>query len=348
MMDDNTKISSKKYKTIGELLKAPIKSIILVSINEKNSIIKTYLFEWLYLNYYGKKKMIGNLTTRIKNISNKPCYYYLVKNIFDNIDILNKNKKTKHILNNSCINFIKTLHTIDPSLCGTLLDYLIRRIICEKTNKEFRDTRALLQLLNTDDMISISDDGGNEFVFDKLPINIKDSYERTKDTKFYKSENILIEIFITSLCHTFSFAVPNQANVTDIINLIQNTPNITEIFYVPLSQFCVDLFSEESNILLNPALGFEISLLDNKRIPSDCDLVINDILYDIKCTKKDSSVYEILQLLGYASLLTFFPKFDSKINNISIINLLQGYIINYDISYITTEQMINYLKILTN
>lgn len=54
-MDNNTKIKSKKYKTIGELLQAPIKSITLVSINEKDTNIKTYLFEWLYLNHYGKK-----------------------------------------------------------------------------------------------------------------------------------------------------------------------------------------------------------------------------------------------------------------------------------------------------
>ena len=46
-MDNDTKITSKKYKTLGELLQAPIKSIILVSVKEKDSNVKTYLFEWL-------------------------------------------------------------------------------------------------------------------------------------------------------------------------------------------------------------------------------------------------------------------------------------------------------------
>jgi hypothetical protein len=345
-MDNNTKITSKKYKTIGELLQAPIKSIILVSINEKDSNIKTYLFEWLYLNHYGKKGIIGNLTSRIKNISNKPCYYYIVKNVFDNIDILQHNKTTKQILNSDCINFIKNLHIIEPSLTGTFVDYLMRRIICEKTSQPFYDSRAERECNFTHISVSSND---KEFVFSKLPISMNVSYKNAKDTTIYKTENILLEIFITSLSHTLAFCgTPNQEKVKNIINLIQNTHNIIELFFTPLKQFCVNLLlNDENNILLNPALGFQIPLLDNKNIPSDCDLVINDTLYDIKCTCGDNSIYEILQLLGYSSLLSCVPKFSKKINNISIINLLQGYIINYDISYITTEQMINYLKFLT-
>jgi|AntAceMinimDraft_1070359.scaffolds.fasta_scaffold341773_1 hypothetical protein len=42
-MESLTLITSKKYKTLGELLKSPIKSIILVSNNEKNEDIKAYM-----------------------------------------------------------------------------------------------------------------------------------------------------------------------------------------------------------------------------------------------------------------------------------------------------------------
>ena len=106
--------------------------------------------------------------------------------------------------------------------------------------------------------------------------------------------------------------------------------------------------NETQNILLNPALGYPIELLDNKKILADCDLVINNYLYDIKCTTGENSVYEILQLLGYASLLNCnSTKFHNKVDNVSIINLLQGYIVNYDISYITKDQMVNYLRFLT-
>lgn len=346
-MDNNTKITSKKYKTIGELLQAPIKSIILVSINEKDNNVKTYLFEWLYENYYSKKEMYGSLTNRIKNINNKPCYYYIIKNVFNNIDILQHNKQTKQILNDDCLNFIKKLHNIEPSLTGTFLDYLMRRIICEKTNNSFYDSRAEIECNCVAFRASISCND-KEFIFNKLPITMNDSYKNTKNTTLYKTENILLEIFITSLSHILAFCgIPNQDKVNNIINLIQNTSNIIKLFYLPLKQVCIELLRNQTDILLNPALGFQIPSLDNKSIPSDCDLVINDVLYDIKCTCGDNSIYEILQLLGYASLLSCVPKFTKKINNISVINLLKGYMINYNISYITIEQMINYLKVLT-
>ena len=462
-MDSLTLITSKKYKTIGELLKSPIKSIILVSNNEKNEEIRSYLYDWLYKNHYSKIKMVGNLTTRIKNISNKPCYHYIMKECFNKIDYSNFNKTTKKILNDECIQFIKTMHSIDSSLTGTFFDYLVRRIICEITKKTFHDSRAEGQIHNdnkinlildneevwtyirnddfnswavfkepsikSDKIISIDQcdnfivkDKKNEWLnieyrnyngwiryripncvdfankeFDKneyienkyiqrvepntsthicshgcirrfekcvfhgkLPdyvpackldecLNI--CYEKSENTELYASINIMIELFITSISHTISFGgCPEQNKVNEILDLIKSTTNIEDVFYLPLKNLCQELVKENEtpNILLNPALGYPIELLDNKKIPADCDLVINNYLYDIKCTTGENSVYEFLQLLGYASLLNCnSTKFHNKVDNISIINLLQGYIVNYDISYITKDQMVNYLRFLT-
>lgn len=454
-------ITSKKYKTIGELLKSPIKSIIQVSNNEKNDVIKLYLYDWLYKNHYSSIKMTGNLTTRIKNISNKPCYYYIMKECFNNIDC-SKFKTTKNILNNECIEIIKIMHSIDSSLTGTFLDYLVRRIICEITQQTFYDSRAESQIynnnqinliLNNEDVWTfiINDDFnlwsvfknpstkseciigitcGDNFIvkakknewlnieykdytgwvrylipkcvdfankeFDendyienkyiqrvepntsphicshgcirrfeklvfhgKLPNYIPECkiyeclnicYEKSKNTELYASIDIMKELFITSLSHTISFGgCPEQNKVNKILGLIKSTTNIEDVFYLPLKKMCKELVKENetSNILLNPILGFQIPALNNKNIPSDCDIVINDILYDMKCTRGDNSIYEILQLLGYTSLLNCVPQLNKKINKMSIINLLQGHIVNYDISYITTAQMVNYLKILT-
>jgi hypothetical protein len=514
-MDSLTLITSQKYKTIGELLKSPIKSIIQVSNNEKNEDIKSYLYEWLYKNHYSKIKMIGNLTKRIRNISNKPCYYYIMKECFNNIDVLQYNKTIKQILNDECIDFtqfteasthvelrdmdnieneqqlhttkvaskdyfqfIKTMYSIDSSLTGTFLDYLVRRIICEITQKTFYDRRAECQINNNNEINMILDEevwtfipnddfnlwdvhkkpsiksdhitsinqGDNfivknkknewlnieyrnyngwiryripncvdfvnkEFYYNKYIENkyiqrvepntsrhicsygckrrfveytdteddvllsaeckldecVNICYEKSKNTKLYPSVKIMKELFITSLTHTISFGwCPKQNKVNQILDLIKFTNNIEEVFYLPLKNMCEELVKkkkssnirrlpprvcsgallEQPNILLNPSLGYRIELLDNKNIPADCDLVINNYLYDIKCTCGKNSVYEMLQLLGYASLLNCSSSFN-KVDNISIINLLQGYIVSYDISYIKKDQMVNYLRFLT-
>jgi hypothetical protein len=334
-MDSNTQITSKKYKTIGNLLKAPIKSIIIVANNEPNKIIQEYLYDWLYENYYSKKSMIGNLTMRIKNIGNKCCYNYLMKNVFNNTDILNKNKTTENILTLDCINIIKQLHSIEPSLTGVYLDYLLRRIICELINKNFNDSR--------------SDHQDIELMINNLSISIKECYKKAKDITLYKSQDILVEIFITSLSHTYAFGgIPNEDKLKTILEILQNTTNFIEIFFIPLKILCSNIIKNNTDILLNPALGgYEIPQI-NASIPSDCDLVVNNTLFDIKCTKGDNSIYEIFQLLGYSSLLNNNQRYNKHIDNIQIINLLQGFTTNYDISYITNEEMINYLRILTH
>jgi len=389
-MDSLTVITSKKYKTLGALLNAPFRSIIGASNNEKNENIKSYLYEWLYKNYYSSKKMGGNLTTRIKIISNKPCYYYIMKECFNNMDVLQLNKITKTILNDECIQFIKILHSVSSSLTGTFLDYLVRRIICEITQNPFHDRRASRLIDKDNDIIHNLDteEDKEQYIVNKyiqrveygtdshicshgcirkfeqtvfynsMPDCIPECkfdkcvnlcYEKITNTEMYSSVDIMEEIFISSLSHSIEFGgCPNQSNVNEILNLIKHTTNIEEIFYLPLRQLCLNLLKENPNVLLNPALGHQIELLDNKNIPADCDLVINNYLYDIKCTSGEKSVYEILQLLGYASLLNCISRFNNnKVDNISIINLLQGYIVNYDISYITKDQMVNYLRVLT-
>lgn len=301
--------------------------------------------------------MLGNLTTRIKNISNKPCYHYIMKECFNNVDVLEFNKTKKSILNEKCIQFIKILHSVSASLTGTFLDYLMRRIICEITQVLFYDSRASKHALNSKDISSVTWVENDEFIgfeYDgirktHLPLNMLESYNKTQDTMLYKTHNIVVEIFISSLSHSLAFGgCPKQEDIDKMVNLLQNDNIGIEKLIIPLQQLCLDLLNKNSNVLLNPALGYSIELLDNKSIPSDCDLVINNYLYDIKCTSGEKYVYEILQLLGYASLLNCNSKFiKNKVDNISIINLLQGYIVNYDISFITKEQMINYLRILT-
>ena len=117
---------------------------------------------------------------------------------------------------------------------------------------------------------------------------------------------------------------------------------------MPLKKLCESLLTNSDDILLNPALGFEMTFLNNNVIPADCDLVVNDVVYDIKCTNSKKHIYEVFQLLGYAALLRCKTNNNRMINVISTINLLQGSMTLYDIKNISSDQMIDYLKILTN
>src|SRR5688500_3562122 len=104
-MNDQTPLSSKKYKTVGNLLKAPIKSIIFVTGYEKNDKVREYLCDWLFQNHYGKIHMSGILTWRVKQIANKPCYQYIIKNCFDGVDFMHTRRTTTSILNDCCTSF---------------------------------------------------------------------------------------------------------------------------------------------------------------------------------------------------------------------------------------------------
>jgi len=362
-MNPDTQLTSKKYKTLGALLVAPIKSIILVSGKERNKEVRDYLCSWLYINHYGNKPMVGNLTQRVMNLDNIPCYQYIIKNVFNNIDILKYNKSIRYILNPSCILFIKKIHSIEPRLNGSFLDYLIRRMICDLLDKDFQDTRAthVCQKIipvkgekkeDKQKEDKHKEDKQKDEKKEELNIlieSISTSYAKCKNTSLYKSD-ILKDIFMTSLSHSIYFGwQPDKIKIDAIINLLSDG---YEILIDSLKVLCEILLQRgtdgllQSDVLLNPDLGYNIPEL-NKSIPADCDLIINNIVYDIKCTKDIGSIYELLQLLGYSALVDCSPSLNKRIEHVSIVNLLQGCIVSYDITAFNKEHMLNYIRILT-
>jgi len=353
-MNPDTQLSSKKYKTLGALLVAPIKSIILVSGKERNKEVRDYLCSWLYLNHYGNKPMVGNLTQRIMNLDNIPCYQYIVKNVFNNIDILKYNKSFRYILNPSCILFIKKIHSIEPRLNGSFLDYLIRRMICDLLDRDFHDTRAT-HVCQKIIPVNDEDKQKEEKAEQKEDLNvliesISTSYTKCKNISLYKSKDILKDIFITSLSHSIYFGwQPSQIKIDSILNLLSDgyeilTDSLKVLCEILLERGVDDLIHRD--ILLNPDLGYNIPEL-NKSIPADCDMIINNIIYDIKCTKDIGGIYELLQLLGYSALVDCSPSLNKRIEHVSTVNLLQGCIVSYDITAFNKEHMLNYLRILT-
>lgn len=398
VIDESIVIKSKKYKTIGDLKKAGIRSMIQVTARMDWCIGRDYLDKWLWDTYYSKKEMLGNLTMRIDNISNSICYREIMKRCFNNVDILS-NSKTKEILPKSTIDLITELHAISPSMLGTFIDYLMRRIISELTGKLFEDRRSsrsginhickstinyeekslseLKELCNGSDVYMKHDDCGKikwtlsemdkeemiEYLNTKAD-NCKFSIEclnkcvlphcqhlcyiKTKNILEYKTKDIIVEIFITSLFHSEAFGrAPQQEDFDKIYERLTKDITVADILIPALTELCDKLIKDKHNIILNPALGGELDDIDSS-IPSDADLVIDDILFDIKCTKTQNPILEITQLLGYSSLMMLNKEYRTKINKIAIINILSGKITTYDIDFITKDNCIKYIKVLDN
>ena len=342
----DTKISSKTYKTLGNLLSIKSWSTIATVANtEKNPDIKKFLYRKAWEEHYKKKSNIkNNLTKLIKIYDNECCWYCITENIFK--ENIKDNYNDEEILNNECKSFIKNLYDVDEVLTGTYLEYVIRRIISERTKSEFKDSAVDDVICYPEELIM---DWSKENYFDlnKLPISIKKSYKKIKDWN-NETKNILLEIFIISLCNIIKYSNRiNINNVNKIIDLIQNTQDIIESFETPFNNLCENLLLNYKHTSSDENLDNPIVSLDSKRIGSRYDLIIDNTLYEIKCRNKNKATSNatLLQLLGYASLLKCNN--NREINYISIIDLFNCKIIKYDISCITQDKMLAYLKLLT-
>jgi hypothetical protein len=114
-----------------------------------------------------------------------------------------------------------------------------------------------------------------------------------------------------------------------------------DILLPPIQGICTRLLEGKTNVLLNPGLG-------NRGISADADLILDDMLIDIKCTDSGNKcIMEIFQLLGYVALFSINDQYSgNRINTIAIINILKGEINQYDVSDI--QDYTAYLVILNS
>jgi len=354
-MNRDSLIPLKKYKTFGEIQDAPIISAIQCITRMKPSNEKDFLSNWLFTNHYLNKKRSGSLTDRIKNFNNKICFNHLCKEYFNGFDI---NKCISNIiLPKKATDIIKKLNLIQGSLTGTYIDYLMRRIISEINHSDFNDNRTNTILNKNKNKIIYTENGhvcslgckciiesDNCWQYTQCRLNYcqYESYNKVKNTEKYKIKDTIVDIFIISLCHSECFGgCPNQDKVELILKEITNV-NFYDDFIIPLYEYCNKLILNKKEIHLNPILGSSKNM-----IPADCDLIIDDMLIDIKCTKGINTISEILQLLGYSSLnLDFIPIYGIPIKQISIINILEGVEYIYDISNISKASLLDYLILL--
>ena len=120
--------------------------------------------------------------------------------------------------------------------------------------------------------------------------------------------------------------------------ILQQTERLQTNMIEPLQALCRQLIDGKSSIQLNPILGLY-------GIAADADLILDNTLIDIKCTKSGMEEYELLQLLGYATLLDHQQQ---PMRSIQILNLLKGEEITYDIDAVTHDHWNTLLNVLTN
>ena len=181
-----------------------------------------------------------------------------------------------------------------------------------------------------------------------FPICQNVCFMKAKDTIKYDTSDILKELLIVSCCHIEAFgACPSQDKFNKIINILATTIDV-ENFINPIKSLCGILSNNSQKIIYNPELGGKSHTKGITLIHADCDLVIDDVLIDIKCTRNKNDNLEILQLLGYASLLKYNERYNLRIKNVCILNLLQGKCKVYNIENILDSNLLEYLNLLTN
>jgi len=201
-------------------------------------------------------------------------------------------------------------------------------------------------LYDIESIIGKKSENGIDFDFYSLPICRKLCYKKMMDTKKYKSKDILVEIFLTSLSHSESFGrIPKEETVDKFIESISK---INVEFLISELSIYFSKVIKNKKVTLNPSLGFRMEIRNKTiMIPADCDLIIDDILIDFKCGKEYNR-YELLQLLGYASLINLNKKFANKINKIAILNFTLGFYKEYDITNVSNKCFEDFIFLIGN
>ena len=228
------------------------------------------------------------------------------------------------------------IYKLPSNIYGTYIDYLIRYKICIINNLQFADGRAdsmidtyiSLDPLNENQNILITRFNNN--IIDNIDIENCDSGYTiyggfNEQNKYLKLESLFNnsyenmkqnkanynDIFNVSLLHSlFFFNIDVLKYYNNLINYNYN--------YDELDNFLNRKFVNE-NILLNPVLGNT-----KLQLRGDADIINNDELIDIKCSKYiGNNINDFIQLFIYITL--YYYKTNIKCNKVIIFNPVLGY-----------------------
>lgn len=295
----------------------------------------------------------GNMKTFKEYIQNN------IKIIAPPKGILNVTDLCKYDCNNQILELVNNLiiekeriviledndiYKLPGNIYGTYIDYLIRYKICIINNLQFTDIRAdsmiynyiSLDPLNENENILITRFNNNIIdidAYNDLPFeeNCKTGFgfttygEINEQNKYLKLESLFNnsyenmkqnkanynDIFNVSLLHSlFFFNIDVLKYYNNLINYNYN--------YDELDNFLNRKFVNE-NILLNPVLGNT-----KLQLRGDADIINNDELIDIKCSKYiGNNINDFIQLFIYITL--YYYKTNIKCNKLIIFNPVLGY-----------------------
>lgn len=186
---------------------------------------------------------------------------------------------------------------IPPNLNGVFVDYLFRYRISFFIDEIFNDRRCD-SILTEDNYLEIDED--------KKEIIEKSYY----DIRNNSSENYHNDLLNISLSHSIFFGDLKCFEYLDFIknnNIIYNNAKLDE--------YILNKIENKTKVLCNPVVGNS-----KLKIKGDADLIVDEELIDIKCSKFDigSNIKDFIQLFFYVCL--YYQNTKIKCTKITILN----------------------------
>lgn len=308
-----TKITFGKYKglSIEDLIQKDVDYAMWACNNVKRPEI-FYLEKMLNNHKIQNTKtcmitnIVGNLTDRVTYIVNNCDIEYILK-LCDLPCSVHDSQMLTLGLTSDVITCFTQLHRICPSVFGCYIDYLLRHFVSKTNNIQFKDTRTIITLASSYDIDKDVSQEINKFWYNWKNSIIENAYESCCSNN--STSECLIEIYQVSLAHSFFFR--QFQNTSKIIQLQEALHNNIQTIHIFLEQISNQLSG--SVFKINPILG-------NLGIPADCDMVIDNIITEIKVTNQSNDIRDFCQLIGYTVLHRSL--YDDDIDFIQVINPL--------------------------
>lgn len=212
------------------------------------------------------------------------------------------------------------------SVYGSFIDYLVRRLIEDRVRVPHTDSRACF--------VSESDCTTLGITSDELDV-LDNAFTRYED-KSLRTEDIVPDVFHTSLCHSVAFGR------RDVVKLIGTSDLLAADALQALCLYADAVTSGSTACVeTNPNLDDVV-----QGLLADADLIIDDRLIDMKAYRSrriGEETADFYQLICYAVMWT--AKTGMPIRTLEIYNPLMNYRAIADISTWTrTDALLNYLR----